>query len=359
MASLAQSVEQAWARPPGAWWLLYPLELLYAGVTALRRSMFRRGWLRSGHPGVPVIVIGNISVGGTGKTPAVIALARTLGECGRRCAVISRGYGARVNGVRRVAADSRAAEVGDEPLLMARSLACPVYVAPDRLAAARQACAEGAEVIVCDDGLQHYRLQRDVEVVVIDAAQGVGNGHLLPLGPLREPRRRLASVDFLLERGGQDPPSAYQVKPRCFRSLDGQVERDLAAPGFGPAVHALAGIARPERFFTSLRDLGLVPQEHPLADHVAAPEDFFQTIRDLPLVMTAKDSVKYAADCHPDAWVLEVGATFPVDWVDAVLARAGLAPGGEVSADDSQACDSAGGATSAAPLAASKNGASS
>lgn len=326
MSSLAQTVERAWARPPGVWWLLYPLELLYAGITALRRSLFRRGWLASGHPGVPVIVIGNISVGGTGKTPAVIALARALDARGLRCAVVSRGYGARIRTVRRVDRDSRAGEVGDEPLLMARSLSCAVYVAPDRLAAARRARADGAEVIVCDDGLQHYRLRRDIEVVVVDPARGFGNGHLLPLGPLRESRRRLATVDFLLERGGRDAVSAYRVRPRHFRSLDGLVERALDAPGFGPAVHALAGIARPERFFLALRELGLEPVEHPLSDHEAAPETFFETIGDLPLVMTAKDSVKYAPDCHPQAWVLEVEAEFPAGWVDAVLARAGLAP---------------------------------
>lgn len=333
MGSLAQTVERAWARPPGAWWVLYPLEVLYAGITALRRSLFRRGWLASGHPGVPVIVVGNISVGGTGKTPAVIALARALDARGLRCAVLSRGYGARIRAVRCVDRDSRADEVGDEPLLMARSLSCPVYVAPDRLAAARRARADGAEVIVCDDGLQHYRLRRDIEVVVVDAAQGFGNGHLLPLGPLREPRRRLAEVDFLLERGGRDAVSAYRVRPGHFRSLDGLVERELGAPGFGPAVHALAGIARPERFFLALRELGLEPVEHPLADHAAASETFFQTIRDLPLVMTAKDCVKYAPDCHPQAWVLDVEAEFPTGWVDSVLARAGLASAAPGSAE--------------------------
>jgi len=299
--------------------------LLYAGVTAVRRALFRRGWLASGHPGVPVIVIGNISVGGTGKTPAVMALATDLVGRGLRCAVVSRGYGAKIRGVRRVETGSRAAEVGDEPLLMACSLDCPVYVSPDRLAAACQARADGAEVIVCDDGMQHYRLQRDVEVVVIDAAQRFGNGHLLPLGPLREPRRRLDRVDFLLERGGDDPSSAFRVTPRCFRALDGGTERDLREPGFGPAVHALAGIARPERFFSALRGLGMQPVEHPLPDHEAAPAAFFASIGDLPLVMTAKDSVKYAPDCHPDAWVLEVGASLPRNWVDAVLARAGMA----------------------------------
>jgi tetraacyldisaccharide 4'-kinase len=333
VGSLAQTVEQAWARPPGAWWLLYPLELLYAGVTRLRRSLFRRGWLASGHPGVPVIVIGNISVGGTGKTPAVIALAGALQARGLGCAVVSRGYGARIGGVRRVDPDSRADEVGDEPLLMARRLSCPVYVAPDRLAGARRARADGADVILCDDGLQHYRLQRDVEVAVIDAAQGFGNGHLLPLGPLREPRRRLATVDFVLERGGRDPASAYHVLPGGFRSLDGSVEREPHEPGFGPAVHALAGIARPERFFAALRELGLEPVEHPLPDHEAAPDEFFPTIGDLPLVMTAKDSVKYAPDCHPQAWVLEVRAEFPAGWVDALLARAGLASAATGSGD--------------------------
>ncbi|MEM6775329.1 MAG: tetraacyldisaccharide 4'-kinase [Pseudomonadota bacterium] len=325
MAGLAHALERAWGRPPRLLWLLFPLELLYAGVTELRRRLFGSGFLTSGHPGCPVIVVGNISVGGTGKTPVVIALAAALGERGLRCAVVCRGYGGTARDVLRVAQDDDPAHVGDEALLLARNLACAVYVGRDRLAAAKQARAEGADVVLCDDGLQHYRLRRDVEIVTVDAAQGFGNGHLLPLGPLREPRRRLAQVDYVLVRGGQDPHSGLRFVPRYFRSLDGLQRRELDAPGFGPRVHALAGIARPDRFFALLRELGLDPVEHALQDHRAAAPSYLTTLEDQSLVMTSKDAVKYRADCHRDAWVLEMDVEFPEGFLDALIGR--LTPG--------------------------------
>jgi len=331
MRRLAHALEAAWSRAPRGLLLMLPLEALYAAVTGLRRLLYRRGILRSGHPGCPVIIVGNISAGGTGKTPAVIELAATLAGRGLAVAVVCRGYGGRETGVHRVnPAQDDAQRVGDEALLLARQLDCPVYVGRERLDAARRARADGAAVIVCDDGLQHYRLGRDVEVVVVDAAAGFGNGHLLPVGPLREPRRRLASVDFVLERGGRDAPTAMDVAPRCYRSLDGTRTRGLAAPGFGPTVHAIAGIARPERFFDTLRCLGLDPRGWPLGDHEAAPETLLDSLRDKPLLMTSKDAVKYAASVHPDAWVLEMGVRFPADFVPTLLRRAGLAPGGTV-----------------------------
>jgi tetraacyldisaccharide 4'-kinase len=309
---------------------MLPLEALYAAVTALRRLLYRRGLLRRGHPGCPVIVVGNLSVGGTGKTPAVMELAGELTRRGHAVAVVCRGYGGRETGVRRVNPETDdAREVGDEALLLARQLACPVYIGRARLDAARRAHGDGARVIVCDDGLQHYALGRDVEVVVVDASEGFGNGHLLPVGPLREPRQRLATVDFLLERGGRDAHTAMEVAPRCYRSLDGSQTRELEAPGFGPAVHAIAGIARPERFFETLRCLGLEPEGWPLRDHEAAPEALFAGLADKPLLMTGKDAVKYPASVHPDAWILEMGVRFPTDFVATLLRRAGLAPGGD------------------------------
>ncbi|MEO1079078.1 MAG: tetraacyldisaccharide 4'-kinase [Pseudomonadota bacterium] len=321
MHAFAHALERAWGRPPRLLWLLFPLELIYAGVTGLRRRLFRSGFLRSGHPGCPVIVVGNISVGGTGKTPVVIALADALGKEGWRCAVVCRGYGGSARGVVRVAHDDDPGHVGDEALLLARSLACAVYVGRDRLAAAKKAREDGAEVLVCDDGLQHYRLRRDVEVVTVDAAQGFGNGHLLPVGPLREPRRRLARVDFLLQRGGEDPHSGLRFVPRYFRSLDGSQRCELAAPCFGPRVHALAGIARPDRFFKLLRELELDPVEHGVRDHYAVTESFLSTLEDHSLVMTSKDAVKYGAYVHRDAWVLEMGIEFPEGFLDALIRR--------------------------------------
>ncbi|MEE4278197.1 MAG: tetraacyldisaccharide 4'-kinase [Halieaceae bacterium] len=320
----ALALERAWHRPPRWLWLLYPLELAYAAVTGLRRRLYRRGVLSSGHPGCPVIVIGNINVGGTGKTPAVIAIAEALAARGLRCALVSRGYGGSGRAPRRVTRDAEVREVGDEALLLARSAPCAVYVGRRRLATAQLARHEGAEVILCDDGLQHYGLQRDVEIVTVDAAAGFGNGHLLPVGPLREPRRRLATVDYLLERGGQDPHSALAYVPACFRNINGEEERDVAAPGFGPSVHAIAAIARPQRFFALLRGLGLEPVEHPLRDHETPDAALLASLRDLPLVMTAKDAVKCSGLDHPDAWVLEMKTEFPEGFIDSLLRRAGL-----------------------------------
>ena len=169
-----------------------------------------------------------------------------------------------------------------------------------------------------------------MEIVTVDAVERFGNGHLLPLGPLREPRRRLAHVDFLLERGGQDSHTQLRFQPRYFRSLAGGERRSLDKPGFGPQVHALAGIARPGRFFKLLRELGLDPIEHGLRDHHAAPESYLKSLEDHSLVMTSKDAVKYGADCHPDAWVLEMGIEFPDGFLDALLAR--LNKAGEAAA---------------------------
>ena len=321
MRRLALALERAWSRPPRLLWLLWPLELLFVFVTALRRGLYRRGILASGHPGVPVIVVGNLTVGGTGKTPVVMALARALADAGERVAVVSRGYGGRHRSARAVAADSDPAEVGDEALLMARSLPVPVFVGRDRLAAAGLARDAGASVIVCDDGLQHYRLRRDIEVLTMDARHGLGNGHRLPVGPLRERPERAREVDFLLERDGGDPVTALRFRPGRWRRLDDTETRPADAPGFGPRVHALAAIARPERFFATLRTLGLEPVEHALRDHEAIDAALLGRLADLPLVMTTKDAVKCAPGAHDNAWKLEMDVEFPAAFVPAVIDR--------------------------------------
>ena len=324
MSGFTHAVERAWQRPPRLLWLLWPLELFFRSVTALRRFLYASGLLPSGHPGVPVIVVGNISAGGTGKTPVVIELARLLAERGRAPAIVSRGYGGSATEARRVQAGDPAALVGDEALLMAHSSGVPVYVGRDRLAAAELAKSEGAGLVVCDDGLQHYRLRRDLEVVTIDADQGFGNGHLLPLGPLREPRERLASVDYVLHRNGQDVRTAFRFSPERFRRLGGGDIRPAHEPGFGPAVHAVAAIARPSRFFATLRGLGLEPEEHPLPDHAVPDEALLGRLDERPLVMTAKDAVKCDAQRHGDSWVLEMGVTFPAGFIDDVCRTLGF-----------------------------------
>lgn len=321
LGKLALTVEQAWQRPPRALLLLLPLEGLFAGFAGLRRLAYRRAWLASEHPGPRVIVLGNLTVGGSGKTPAVIALVDALSARGFAVAVVSRGYGGAHREVTRVGADSDPAVVGDEALLIARRTGVPVTVGRDRAAAARAAAQAKPDIIISDDGLQHYALKRDLEIVTVDAEAGFGNRHLLPVGPLREPLARLAGIDFVLCRGGRDPRSATRFEPVGFRRLGGDEWRDPTRPGFGPRVHALAAIARPARFFDTLRALGLDPVEHPRPDH--APLDL-ASIADREaqaLVMTEKDAVKLRGVDHPNAWVLEMRTVFPAGFVDALCRR--------------------------------------
>jgi len=266
---LALAVERAWFRPPRFLLLLLPLEWLFAALTSLRRLAYRKGWFSSGHPGVPVIVVGNLSVGGTGKTPVVLEIARMLETQGLRVGVVSRGYGGSAVGSVAVTGDSDHRIVGDEPLLIAQGCSALVVVDKDRLAAAKHAVALGAEVIVSDDGLQHYALQRDVEIVTSDVKTGFGNGHLLPVGPLRESRKRLGTVDFFLQRGGSDSHSGTVFEAKHYRRYADNVISPLENPGFGPAVNAVAAIAQPQRFFDSLRELGMEPVEHRFVDHRA------------------------------------------------------------------------------------------
>lgn len=324
-SKLAPALERAWQRPPRALLLLLPLEGLFAALTGLRRLAYRRAWLASEHPGPRVIVLGNLTVGGSGKTPALIALVDALRRRGFSVAVVSRGYRGRRRGVTRVGADSDPAAVGDEPLLIARRTGVAVYVGRDRAAAARAAARASPDLIISDDGLQHYALKRDLEIVAVDAEAGFGNRHLLPVGPLREPLPRLAAIDFLLCRGGRDPRSATRFEPAGFRRLGGGEFRAPQTPGFGPKVHALAAIARPARFFDTLRALGLDPVEHPRPDH--APPDL-ASIADREahaLVMTEKDAVKLRGVEHPNAWVLEMRTVLPQGFIDALCRR--LSPG--------------------------------
>lgn len=283
--------------------------MLYAALVAVRRALYRSGLLQAEHPGRPVIVVGNVIAGGAGKTPVVIALVRHLQARGLRVGVISRGYGRSTRDCRAVQPDSLASEVGDEPLLIARSgtgkAAVPVFVAQHRIAAARALLAAhpDTDVLICDDGLQHLALQRDLEICIFND-QGIGNGLLLPAGPLREAWPR--PVDFVLHAGGApphgSPAPAFGLQrglaPHALRSDGRQVPlADLR----GQPLHALAAVARPEDFFDMLRAEGLVLQHaEALPDHY----DFnsWQRLSDkrLTVVCTEKDAVKLWAH-HPDA----------------------------------------------------------
>lgn len=314
--------------PPPAWARL--LAIAYAAVVALRRLGYRRGWWRRRHPGVPVIVVGNLVAGGSGKTPLVLALVKRLRAAGWTPGVASRGYGRQhARTPRWVTPDTSPAVCGDEPLLIAQAAGVPVRVDRDRVAAARALAEAGCDIVVCDDGLQHYRLARDVEIEVQDVRRRYGNGRLLPAGPLREPLERAADCDLRvlnlgalagaeLAAGAGEWP--MRLAPGELRPLGGGRRLPLSALA-GQRVHAVAGIAEPERFFAMLRAVGIAVVPHAFPDHHAyAPEDFtFGS--PLPVLMTEKDAVKCAAFARPDWYAVPVRAQLPEAFWQALRAR--------------------------------------
>ncbi|MEM9057227.1 MAG: tetraacyldisaccharide 4'-kinase [Pseudomonadota bacterium] len=290
--------------------LLVPLGWLFRGAVAARRWLFRRGWLASSHPGVPVVVVGNVTVGGTGKTPLVLWLVETLRRHGYQPGVISRGYGAvRLTEPRLVTADAPVEAVGDEPLLIARRTGAPVVVFPDRLAAARLLLTQGVDVIVADDGLQHYRLARDVELAVIDGERGLGNRRCLPAGPLREPPARLREVDAVVVNGGKKASGriAMALEFGEARALHGEETRPLSSFR-GQAVHALAGIGNPGRFFRQLEAAGLNVAGHAFPDHARIDAAALAFSDGAPVLMTEKDAVKCPPMSERRYWYVPVDA---------------------------------------------------
>jgi tetraacyldisaccharide 4'-kinase len=318
--------------------LLRPLSVLYRAVTALRGWCYRRGFLASAHPGVPVVVVGNITVGGTGKTPVVLWLARQLRERGVAVGIATRGYGGSDPGPRIVDAAACAEQVGDEALMLARAGGVPVCVARRRAWAARELVRHGCQVVLCDDGLQHLALRRDLEIAVVDARRGLGNGALLPAGPLREPAARLDRVDLLLLNG--TGPAVGLTSSQRARAIGFDLDLQAAQPLVGDRsqpletfagdpVHAVAGIGDPGRFFAALRSMGLALVEHAFPDHHAyVPADLaFGDAR--PVLMTQKDAVKCAAFADGRMWCVPAGVRFaPVDAARLVESILHLLPGG-------------------------------
>jgi tetraacyldisaccharide 4'-kinase len=332
-------IQEEWQRLGGLALLGLPFALLFRAAVAVRRLLYRIGLLPSWRAPVPVIVVGNISAGGTGKTPLVLAIVESLQRHGRNPGVVARGYG-RVppgehdpRGVVRVYPDVATPEhFGDEPVLIARRARVPVYISPDRAAATRELLAAHREVdvVVSDDGLQHYALGRDVEIAVVDAERGFGNRLPLPSGPLREPVSRLRSVDAVVLNGGarDDVPGERRYAMRLggerFASLAGNQElgpEQFSLAARGRNVVALAGIGNPRRFFEHLEALGI------RARGVALPDHYHYQPRDLKLpgadliVMTEKDAVKCAAFADSRMWFLRVEAILPREFDDFLLAR--------------------------------------
>jgi tetraacyldisaccharide 4'-kinase len=345
-------LQSEWQRRGGGALVFLPFALLFSLVVRIRRALYRRHVLRAWRADVPVVVVGNISVGGTGKTPLVIAIVEMLRAHGWTPGVVARGYG-RVppreqdpRGVVRVFPDVATPEhFGDEPVLIARRSRVPVYISPDRVAATRALleAETGVNIVVSDDGLQHYALGRDIEIAVVDGERRFGNALPLPAGPLREPIARLAEVDAVVVNGVSDlalPPVArftMRLGRERFVSLGTGEERspaELSAALRGRRVAAVAGIGHPQRFFDHLEALGIRAAAYPFPDHhLYQPRDLR-----LPgveaILMTEKDAVKCAGIADSRMWFMRVDAVLPPEFDDFLLSRLATA---RRSADGPQA----------------------
>lgn len=314
--SLDETLQAGWYGGKRVPWWCAPLAALYGSVTAIRRCLYRLGWLRAVRLPCPVIVVGNITVGGTGKTPLTLALVEALRARGFRPGVVSRGHGGSQREPMLLGDLPNPAEVGDEPSLI-RASGVPVAVGRDRPAAARLLLDAGCNVVIADDGLQHYRLARDIEICVIDGERRFGNARLLPAGPLREPLHRLDRIDLRVCNGGQ--PHAHEVPMRLSgglaRALSDGHERPVASFS-GVRVHAVAAIGHPQRFFASLVEQGLEVIPHAFPDHHAFLPSDLAFGDDLPVLMTEKDAVKCRAFAQPHWWNVPVKAELPADFYD-------------------------------------------
>lgn len=319
---LADWLQRQWyARPaPNPW--LQPLSAAFQAAAAARRAAYGRGWKTAERLPVPVIVVGNLSVGGTGKTPLTLWLAEFLGAAGFKPGIVSRGYGGCKSGAPlAVGADSDPREVGDEPLLIARRSGRPVYVFPQRARAGRALlAATDCDLVIADDGLQHYALARDLEIAVIDGARRFGNGACLPAGPLREPPARLPEVDLIVCQGTPEAGEyAMELVGATAVSLrDPSLRKPLAAFAGAP-LRAVAGIGHPERFFAWLRRAGLDFEATAFPDHHRfRPQDI--CFGDgAPVLMTEKDAVKCQALAGEQHWYVPVEAKLPAAFGENLL----------------------------------------
>ncbi|WP_455366943.1 tetraacyldisaccharide 4'-kinase [Kaarinaea lacus] len=309
---LSQSIERSWYKPFGVLTLiLLPLSVIFCGLAAIRRSCYRLGLISGVRLEVPVVVVGNINVGGTGKTPLVVAIVRYLKNRGFKPGVVSRGYGGEAKQwPQSVTPESDAGQVGDEAVLIAKRCQCPVSVGPDRASAARLLVQNlDCDIIISDDGLQHLALQRDLEIVVIDGQRRFGNGFCLPAGPLRELTSRLNKVDLIVSNGmAKAPEYAMQLKPSGFEPV-GHANASMSVEVFsGRKAHAVAGIGNNERFFKTLEDMNITVQRHAFPDHYAYRLEDITFGDDLPVLMTEKDAVKCKQFELKDTWYLEIDA---------------------------------------------------
>ena len=312
-------LEKAWYKKSLWLWLLWPFSLITKQISKRRLIKFLDGSTKTWSTNIPLIVVGNIVAGGTGKTPFVIWLTKKLSELGYKPGVISRGYGGRAKKYPLIVNDSTRARIsGDEPRLIFQNTNVPVYVSPNRVEAAKQMIEEtDCNVIISDDGLQHYQLGRDIEIVIFDGYRGIGNNLCLPAGPLREPIERIKSVDFIisssssLTKEGIAENAIMKFKATEWVRLSDQKRVALDARPLGKIMHGVAGIGNPSKFFATLKEIGFKVIEHSFPDHYQFTEEDFTFSEQLPIVMTEKD----AARCHKidikNIWVLKIEADLP------------------------------------------------
>ena len=329
-------LHRAWYGGHGWYRVLLPLSGIYWLLLSLRRSFYRAGLMRSRRVKAPVIVVGNITAGGTGKTPVTVWLAKSLADRGFSPGIVSRGYGGSKSGASmRVDAHSDPAVVGDEPVLVAMRTGHPVVVDADRARGVSMLITDGADLVIADDGLQHYALGRDYEICVVDGARGLGNGMLLPAGPLREPADRLETVDQVLVNGR--PRDAGVAKSTGLQNaiefrlvaaeacrLNGSLNRPIERFA-GTTVHAVAAIGNPDRFFDTLRGHGIQVIEHAYPDHAPLRPEQLDFRDNFDILMTEKDAVKFPRQVADRYWYVpvdvEIDPVVAAPWLEQVESR--------------------------------------
>lgn len=308
-------LHRTWYEGGSSYWFLLPLSGLFWILVFLRRCLYRFGVYKQVRLDVPVIIVGNLTAGGTGKTPVTIWLASELSRRGFRPGIVSRGYGgSKSSSPMRVDADSDPAVVGDEPVLLAKRSECPVAVDRSRVRAAEMLIEDGADLIIADDGLQHLGLARDYEICVVDSSRWLGNRFLLPAGPLRETTSRLSQVDQILVNGRipEEGVTATEQNAIGFELVASEVCRlngSLARPVEGfrdTTVHGVAAIGNPARFFDTLRSLGMQVIEHAFRDHEAIDRSELAFADEFDILMTEKDAVKFGSRMDDRYWYVPV-----------------------------------------------------
>ncbi len=329
---MQQFVHKIWYEGHWLKWVFWPLSWLFSLISSVRRSLFRLGIKPVYRSPVPVIVVGNITAGGSGKTPTVLYLVELLRRSGYKPGVISRGYGAEITSPLRVTSEHSSKDVGDEPAMIFARTQVPMVVGPNRVAALETLLDKGdVDLVICDDGLQHYALGRDIEITLIDGERRFGNGMLIPAGPLREGPWRLDSVDFRLCNGGTAQAGEFAMTLEPSGLIELAAGDNSHAPVAGDKIAAMAGIGNPERFFTTLRQQGFeLARTRAFDDHQAFTAGDIDTLsQDLPILMTEKDAIKCRGFAKQNWWYLAVDAKLAPEFDTQLLQKVAAAKAGK------------------------------